>query len=74
MMDGDCGHGWGYHDEGASGPCSACEREEAKMKNGKLIKVVDSRFKSGNSIPVERAYVTKKEWDQILGLLMGKKQ
>lgn len=24
-MSGDCGHGWGYHFDGPSGPCYACE-------------------------------------------------
>lgn len=24
-MSGDCGHGWGYHNDGPSGPCSKCE-------------------------------------------------
>jgi len=23
-MSGDCGHGWGYHYDGASGPCYKC--------------------------------------------------
>ena len=26
-MSGDCGHGWGYHNDGPSGPCSKCETE-----------------------------------------------
>lgn len=26
-MSGDCGHGWGYHKDGPSGPCSKCEQE-----------------------------------------------
>ena len=29
-MSGDCGHGWGYHKQGASGPCSKCEEAEAR--------------------------------------------
>lgn len=32
-MSGDCGHGWGYHSRGASGPCDKCTAEQAK-KNG----------------------------------------
>lgn len=31
-MSGDCGHGWSYHEQGPSGPCSACEREGARTK------------------------------------------
>lgn len=34
-MSGDCGHGWGYHYDGPSGPCYKCEEErrvEAKYK------------------------------------------
>lgn len=26
-MSGDCGHGWGYHYDGASGPCYRCIEE-----------------------------------------------
>jgi hypothetical protein len=29
-VSGDCGHGWGYHEQGASGPCSKCEDEYEK--------------------------------------------
>lgn len=29
-MSGDCGHGWGYHHDGPSGPCYACERDETQ--------------------------------------------
>jgi len=32
-MSGDCSHGWGYHSQGASGPCDLCEAEDrAKRK------------------------------------------
>ena len=27
-MSGDCGHGWGFHYDGASGPCYKCLAEE----------------------------------------------
>lgn len=34
-MSGDCGHGWGYHSKGPSGPCDLCtqheEKEEARI-------------------------------------------
>lgn len=31
-MSGDCGHGWGYHKQGPSGPCSKCEEEARKWR------------------------------------------
>jgi hypothetical protein len=31
-MDGDCGHGWGYHED-ASSPCQKCVEEDKKEKN-----------------------------------------
>lgn len=27
-MSGDCGHGWGYHLNGPSGPCAKCEEQD----------------------------------------------
>lgn len=38
-MSGDCGHGWGYHSNGPSGPCDKCE-EEAKKARGETWLVV----------------------------------
>lgn len=36
-MTGDCGHGWGYHNDGPSGSCYKCleneENEDKKMEN-----------------------------------------
>lgn len=29
-MSGDCGHGWGHHYDGPSGPCYACLLNEAR--------------------------------------------
>jgi hypothetical protein len=31
-MSGDCGHGWGYHYDGASGICYKCEEIELLRK------------------------------------------
>jgi len=36
-MSGDCGHGWGYHFDGASGPCYRCIADE-NVKLAKLEK------------------------------------
>lgn len=27
-MSGDCGHGWGWHHDGAAGPCYRCYEEQ----------------------------------------------
>lgn len=32
-MSGDCGHGWGYHYDGASGPCYKCMGWAAPVKS-----------------------------------------
>lgn len=31
----------------------------------KLIEDIDTRFKSGNSVPIERAYIKPLEWEAI---------
>ena len=31
-MSGDCGHGWGYHYDGADGPCYACMDEKKRRQ------------------------------------------
>lgn len=31
-----------------------------------MIEVIGKKFKSGNSVPVSQAIVTKKEWDMLL--------
>lgn len=35
-MDGDCGHGWLYHHDGASGPCYKCI-EDNEMASKKVV-------------------------------------
>ena len=36
------------------------------MKMKSMIEVIGLKFKSGNSVPVSRAVVTKEEWEQLL--------
>ena len=31
-MSGDCGHGWGYHYDGPSGPCYKCKEKETEER------------------------------------------
>lgn len=40
-MSGDCGHGWGHHYDGASGPCYACLLNEAE----KLVEIREYNYK-----------------------------
>lgn len=50
-MDGDCGHGWGYHNDGPSGLCYKClEVDVAK----KTVKVVQDEEK-----PIETSVLAK---------------
>lgn len=30
-----------------------------------IIEIMESRFRSGNSVPVERAHITRKEWEEL---------
>lgn len=30
-----------------------------------IIEIMESRLRSGNSVPVERAHITRKEWDAV---------
>lgn len=39
------------------------------MDAKKWVEELSFRWKSGNSIPVERAYLKKEEWDQLYDLL-----
>lgn len=38
-MSGDCGHGWGYHNDGPSGPCYKCLEQEQANDMNKLWKL-----------------------------------
>lgn len=46
-MSGDCGHGWGYHENGPDSPCSKCESEKrldkfllASMEQEHILKLL----------------------------------
>ena len=43
-MSGDCGHGWSYHYDGASGPCYKCkEIREAKEAKYAILRRIAER-------------------------------
>lgn len=42
MSDGDCGHGWLYHDN-AQSPCRECQRVEAEIRKVKAQGVREYR-------------------------------
>ena len=48
------------------------ELEQRSVVLLEVIEVIDNRFKSGNSVPVQQAKITKEEWENIKGLLYGK--
>ena len=35
-MSGDCGHGWGYHYDGPSGPCYKCKEKQTEERIANL--------------------------------------
>jgi len=35
------------------------------MSNVKLIEEFDGRFRSGNSVPIDRIWLTKEQWETI---------
>lgn len=39
-MSGNCGHGWGYHSQGAAGPCDKCEKEKKLLAERDALRSV----------------------------------
>lgn len=44
-MSGNCGHGWGYHSQGAAGPCDKCEKEKKLLAERDALRADAERYR-----------------------------
>lgn len=63
-MSGDCGHGWGYHSRGPSGPCDKCDEE------ADLLQIARARQASSRPYTLRAANNARdREWSALNSIL-----
>jgi hypothetical protein len=58
-MSGDCGHGWGGHLDGASGPCYRCEVERLRAEQRTLRNAAVTATERAEKAEAERDALLK---------------